>query len=44
MIGYLLKIINQAVQEHIPQKQMQSPKHIPWLNQSIKHKMKERND
>ena len=39
-------IINQAIQEYIPQKQMKSPKHIhgPWLNQAIKHKMKERND
>ena len=34
--------INQAVQDYIPQKQSKSPKHIPWLNKSIKIKMKKR--
>ena len=32
--------INQAVQDYIPQKQSKSSKHIPWLNKSIKTKMK----
>ena len=35
-------VVNQAVQKYIPQKQAKSSKHIPWLNKSIKSKMKER--
>ena len=35
-------VVNQVVQKCIPQKQAKSSKHIPWLNKSIKSKMKER--
>ena len=35
-------VVNQAVQDYIPQKQSRPPKHIPWLNKSIKTKMKKR--
>jgi len=35
-------MIKQAMNEFIPQKQVQSSNHIPWLNRQIKHKIKER--
>ena len=34
--------IKQLMDEFIPQKQVQSSNHIPWLNHQIKHKIKER--
>ena len=34
--------VNQVVQDYIPRKQSRPPKHIPWLNKSIKTKMKKK--
>ena len=35
-------IIMQGLQKFIPQKQVRSSNHIPWLSRQIKHKIKER--
>ena len=35
-------IVKQAMDKFIPQKQVQSSNHIPWLNRQIKLKIKQR--